>query len=115
MATFPSISPQYGVQKKSAPNKRVVRFADGYEHRILFGIDAHTNPKIYTLKFVVSETDADTIETFLDARALDNASFDFTPPGETSSSKFVCDAWTKSITFLNRATISTTFREVFEP
>ena len=36
MATFPSITPQYGVQKRSAPNKRVVRFADGYEHRILF-------------------------------------------------------------------------------
>ena len=77
MATFPSITPQYGVQKRSAPNKRVVRFADGYEHRILFGLDAHTNPKVYSLKFAVSETDADTIETFLDARALDQDSFDF--------------------------------------
>tara|TARA_R100000654_G_scaffold48883_1_gene75066 strand:+ start:51 stop:398 length:348 start_codon:yes stop_codon:yes gene_type:complete len=115
MATFPSISPQYGVQKKSAPNKRVVRFADGYEHRILFGLDAHTNPKVYSLKFEVPESDADTIETFLDARALDNASFDFTPPGESSASKFVCDSWNKSIPYLNRATITATFREVFEP
>ena len=115
MATFPSISPQYGVRKSSAPKKRVVRFADGYEHRVLFGLDAHTNPKIYTLKFAVSESDADTIETFLDARALDQASFDFTPPGEASAGKFVCESWNKSIPYLNRATITATFREVFEP
>ena len=115
MATFPSISPQYGVQKRSAPNKRVVRFADGYEHRVLFGLDAHTNPKIYTLTFEVSEADADTIENFLDARALDQASFDFTPPGEASAGKFVCDSWNKSIPYLNRAIITATFREVFEP
>ena len=115
MATFPAISPQYGVQKTSSPIKRVVRFADGYEHRILFGLDAHTNAKTYALRFVVSETDADTIETFLDARALDNASFDYTPPGEGSASKFVCDSWSKSIPYLNRATISATFRQVFEP
>ena len=39
----------------------------------------------------VSETQADQIEDFLDLRASEtNGSFDFTPPGETSSSKFVC-------------------------
>tara|TARA_Y100001963_G_C6738084_1_gene427416 strand:+ start:110 stop:679 length:570 start_codon:yes stop_codon:yes gene_type:complete len=82
MATFPSITPTYGQQKKSAPNTRTVRFADGYEHRILFGLAAHQNPKIYNFTFEVSETDADTIEGFLDSRANDSASFTFTPPGE---------------------------------
>ena len=115
MATFPSITPTYGVQKRSAPNTRTVRFADGYEHRILFGLPEHQNPKIYSLTFEVSETDADTIETFLDARANDTASFDFTPPGESSSSKFVCEGWNKSIPYLNRARVQATFREVFEP
>ena len=38
MATFPSIKPTYGQQKRSAPNTRTVRFADGFEHRILFGL-----------------------------------------------------------------------------
>ena len=115
MATFPSITPQYGVQKRSAPNKRMVRFADGYEHRILFGLDAHTNPKIYSLKFAVSETDADTIETFLDARAEDSASFDYTPPNESSAMKFVCKTWQKNMNYSNLADISATFIEVFEP
>jgi len=115
MATFPSITPKYGQQKRSAPNTRTVRFADGYEHRILFGIAEHQNPKIFNFTFEVSETDADTIETFLDARALDRASFDYQPPGEPSSYKFVCERWSKSIPYLNRATIQATFREVFEP
>nr|BAR24432.1 phage minor tail protein L [uncultured Mediterranean phage uvMED] len=113
MATFPSITPTYGLQKTSAPTVRTVRFGDGYEQRTSLGLNQ--NPKSYSLTFNVSETDADTIETFLDARAADSASFDFTPPGESSSSKFVCEQWDKSIPYLNRATIQATFREVFEP
>ena len=113
MATFPSITPTYGVQKRSAPNIRSVRYGDGYESRFTMGLNQ--NPKTYSLTFEVSETDADTIETFLDARAADFASFDFTPPGESSSSKFVCETWSKSIPYLNRATIQATFIEKFEP
>ena len=113
MATFPSITPTYGVQKRSAPNVRTVRYGDGFESRFTMGLNQ--DPKTYSLTFQVSETDADTIETFLDARAADFASFDFTPPGEGSSSKFVCEKWDKSIPYLNRATIQATFREVFEP
>ena len=90
-----------------------MQFGDGFEARVTFGLNQ--NPKVFSLTFEVSETDADTIETFLDARAADNDSFDFTPPGESSSSKFVCETWSKSIPYLNRATIQTTFRQVFEP
>ena len=115
MATFPSIAPKYGQQKRSKPLTRTVRFADGFEHRILFGLAEHQNPKIFNFTFEVSESDADTIETFLDARANDSASFTFTPPGEASASQFVCESWTKSIPYLNRARIQATFREVFEP
>ena len=113
MPNFPSITPTYGVQKRSKPNTKTVRLGDGYEHRLLFGLNQ--NPKIFNLTFEVSETDADTIETFLDARAVDSASFTFTPPGESSSSQFVCESWNKSIPYLNRARVQVTFREVFEP
>ena len=115
MATFPSIEPTYGQRKKSKPNTRTIRFADGYEHRLLFGLAQHQNPKEFNFTFEVSETDADTIETFLDDRANDSDSFTFTPPGEASSSQFVCESWNKSIPYLNRATIQATFRQVFEP
>ena len=113
MATFPSITPSYGIQKSSAPVVRKIQYGDGYETRLTYGLNQ--NPKTYNLTFQVSEADADTIETFLDARAADNASFDFTPPGEASSSKFVCEDWSKMIPYVGRATISCMFREVFEP
>ena len=115
MATFPDIKPTYGQRKKSQPLTRTIRFADGYKHRLLFGLAQHQNPKEFNFTFNVSETDADTIETFLDARANDSDSFTFTPPGESSSSEFVCETWNKSIPYNNRATIQATFREVFEP
>ena len=111
MATFPSITPTYGVQKKSQPNVRIAQFGSGYSQRTTFGINQ--NPKVYNLTFEVSETDADTIEDFLDARGgVEN--FDFTPPGDTSSSKYICRNWSKSIPYLNRATIQATFEQVFE-
>ena len=190
MATFPSFTPTYvGYSKKSAPVKRLIRFADGYEHRVLFGLASHQNPKTFSVQFNESEEDADVIEAFLDSRANDQESFTFTPPGEgisktgtysqsssttitvtitnhgiainetvtldftsgsatdgtfivataadqntftvTASSsgtnsgnvtatvsgakKFVCESWTKSIPYNNRAKLSCTFREVFEP
>ena len=111
MATFPSITPTYGIQKKSQPNVRIAQFGSGYSQRTTFGLNQ--NPKSYDLTFEVSETDADTIETFLDARGAVE-SFTFTPPGESSSAKFLCRQWSKSIPYLNRATITATFEQVFE-
>tara|TARA_R100000329_G_scaffold138730_1_gene120266 strand:- start:624 stop:977 length:354 start_codon:yes stop_codon:yes gene_type:complete len=116
MATFPSTpEPSYGLTKNSQPNTRIIRFADGYEHRINLGLSKHQNGKSYNLVWNnITETESDTLETFLDDRAEDRASFDYTPPNESTSYKFVCDSWTKKIDFPNRATISATFREVYE-
>ena len=114
MATFPDIKPTYGTRKNNAPVNRVIRLADGFEQRIVFGLAQNQNPKVFNFTFNVSETDSDTIETFLDARANDQDSFEYTPEGD-SERKFVCESWTKSIPYNNRATINATFREVFEP
>ena len=188
MATFPSITPTYGVRKKSNPRIRTTALGDGYEFRTLFGLPLNQDPKVYDLTFNVSETEADVIEGFLRSRVNDQASFTFTPPAEgftktgtyvqsgttitititnhgvgvgdvltidftsgatdgsyavassadantftvtaassatitetavsitlSGEGKFVCDSWSKSIPYNNRAIISTTFREVFEP
>ena len=113
MATFPSIDPDYGAQKASAPIVRKVQFGDGYEARPKHGIQQIQR---FGSSFVnLSEADSDTIETFLDARADDYASFDWSPPDESDTYKWVCEEWTKSIPFANRATIQATFRQVFEP
>ena len=114
MATFPDIDPDYNAQKNSAPRLRLIQFGDGYEQRLRFG--ENQNPKEWTLTFQnITEAQSDTIETFLDARADDGASFDWQPPGSSTSYKWVCPRWTKSIPFANLATINATFRQVFEP
>ena len=188
MATFPSITPTYGMRKTSKPKVRVSTLGDGYEFRTLYGLPLSQDPKVYDLTFNVSETDADVIEAFLRSRVNDQASFTFTPPAEgftktgtysqsgttvtisitshgvaigdvltidyTSGSatdgtfavassadantftvtaasaatnsgnvsitlsgagQYVCDSWTKTIPYNERAIINNTFREVFEP
>ena len=188
MATFPSITPTYGMRKKSNPRFRITALGDGYEFRTISGLPLTQDPKVYDLTFNVSETQADVIEAFLRSRVNDQASFTFTPPAEgfaktgtysqsgttvtisitshgvaigdvltidyTSGSatdgdfavvsvtnddaftvtaaasatnsgnvsitlsgagQYVCESWTKSIPYNERAIISTTFREVFEP
>jgi len=198
MATFPSITPTYGMRKKSQPKVRVTSLGDGYEFRALYGLPLSQDPKVYDLTFNVSETNADVIEAFLRSRVADQASFTFTPPAEGFSAKtgtfvqsdgsgsagtiitvtftnhgvaigdvltvdfssgptdgsyvvassadantftltsttadsalvtvatnvdftlsgagqYVCDSWTKTIPYNNRAIINCSFREVFEP
>ena len=114
MANFPSIEPSFPVRKISKPKTRTVRFGDGYEHRLLFGLNQ--NPKVFNLTWKnISETDSDTIETFLDARAVDSNSFTYTPPNEASAMQFKCPNWSKSMDYSNLATIKAKFVQVFEP
>lgn len=115
MATFPNYSPAYSATKKSDPKVRVTRFGDGYEQRVTFGIPGHMNPKEWSLTFNVRDADADVIEAFLDARAADAASFDWTPPKSNTSAKWVCNSWTREIMDVGVSRISATFRQVFEP
>ena len=111
MATFPSINPTYGASKRSRPRVRNVKFGDGFSQRLRYGLNQ--DPKQWNLTFEVSETDADTIESFLAARA-GAESFDCSPPDETETYKWICQDWSKSIPYLNRATITVTFQQVFE-
>ena len=114
MAVFPSIEPSYPVKKTSKPNTRTVTFGDGYEHRLLFGLNQ--NPKQFSLTWTnLTEADSDTIETFLDARAVDGESFTYTPPNESSAMEFKCPQWSKDMNYSNLATITATFVQVFEP
>ena len=120
MATFPgptttpsAPAPAYEASQQNSPKTRVSQMGDGYELRVNVGLNQ--NPKVWRLRWQnIKETDADTISDFLDDRASDGASFDWTPPDTTTSYKWVCDSWTKSIPYLNTATISATFRQVFD-
>ena len=112
--TFPSIEPVYGVSKTIEPFVTRTRFQDGYEQVIKFGLNI--NPKIFNLRFEnITEAQRDTIETFLEARALDRESFDWQPPASAVAYKWICLRWTKRIPYVNRASLNMTFEQVFEP
>ena len=103
MTSFPSISPTYGIKKISKPRIRTSVMGDGYEYRALFGLPNHQDPKQYDLTFNVSETESDVIEAFLNSRAFDNESFNFTPPAEgiSKTGTYARSASTVTITITN--------------
>jgi len=114
MATFPaSPAPSYDAEKRSRPAVRSVKFGDGYEQRLVYGLNQ--NPKAWSLSWQnITEADADTLETFLDARA-GQESFDWTPPDTSTSYKWICREWSKTIPYTGRANMSAVFEQVFEP
>lgn len=106
-------TPDFGAQKKSQPRVRTVKFGDGYEQRLAYGVN--TQPKIWTLRWsAASNSNADAIETFLEARAGVEA-FDWTPLQEATAYKFVCREWQREHQYADINTISATFEQVFEP
>lgn len=107
-------TPDFGAARKSQPAVRRVQFGDGYEQRLTFGLNQ--NPRIWDLTWTAkTNSDADAIEAFFDARAADNASFDWTPLDESSSYKWVVESWSRELRYANVNTINATFRQVFEP
>ena len=114
MATFPAITATYGAQQNSAPKVRTVQYGDGYEQRLTYGA-INNDPKSWSLNWAnITEANADTITAFLEARG-GKESFTWTPPDSSTAYNWVCSTWTKSIPYNGRASISATFRQVFEP
>lgn len=112
MATFPDIAPSYGATKRSQPKVRTVQFGDGFSQRLRYGLNQ--NPKVWRLTWEnITESESDTIEAFLDARG-GAESFDWSPIDDTETYKWVCQEWSKSVPYSDRATITATFQEVYE-
>jgi phage-related protein len=106
-------TPDFRASKKSEPAVRAVKFGDGYEQRLTFGLNQ--DPKEWDLTWTAKTTaDADAIEAFFDARA-GQESFDWAPLDDATPYKWVVASWTRTFDYANISTINATFREVFEP
>ena len=114
MATFPSITPQYATQETKNLDFERIKLGDGREQRLVFGLPANKRLINLTLTFNISTTDADTIDTFLDARFDDQENFDFTPPHHSSALKFICTRRSRTAVLNNRVIMNLTFEEVAE-
>ncbi len=112
MSTF-TWTPDFGASKKSKPSVTQVKFGDGYEQRIVQGLN--TNPAMWDVKFSLREDDeSNEIIDFLEARGA-SESFDWTPPLSDTEYKFVCREWGMSTDYHNKNTITAVFEQVFEP
>ena len=112
MANFPDIEADYGASKAAQPNVRVAQFGSGYSQRATFGIN--NDKKVWQLNWTNrTATDTNTIEDFLEARAGVEA-FDWSPPDETSTYKWICKSWQKTMPYSNLFNITATFEQVFE-
>jgi len=113
MAAFPIANPKYNYTITRQPAVNVISFGDGFEQRLTEGLNQ--NPITLNLKFDLSQTDSTTAINFLNARITDGASFTFLVPNENVTKNFVCLSYNTAIPFLNRVTLTCSFREVFEP
>ena len=113
MAAFPIANPKYNYTITRQPAVNVISFGDGFEQRLTEGLNQ--NPITLNLKFDLSQTDSTTAITFLNARITDGASFTFLVPNENVTKNFVCLSYNTVIPFLNRVTLTCSFKEVFEP
>ena len=113
MATFPStFEPDYGASKKAAPRVRRVQFGSGYSQRARFGIN--NDPKVWTLSWENrSSAQANDIEQFFEDRG-GFESFSWSPPDETTTYKWICVEWQKTMPYSNLFNITATFQQVFE-
>lgn len=112
MAAF-NYLPDFGAQVNYNPSAKRVKFGDGYEQRIKFGIN--NNPQVWNLKFQNRHnTETNNIDAFFRDREGVTA-FTWLPPRATQEIVVVCDSWSVEAVKYNLNTISATFRQVFQP
>ena len=115
MATFPSITPQFSTQETVTQDSLRIKLGDGYEQRFIKGLPANKRLLTIQAKFELSQTDANTINTFLDARFdAGMEAFDYTPSNR-STIKVKCVRRSESIPYLNRVSLNLTLEQVAEP
>ena len=115
MATFPNIVPEYSTQETVEQDSLRIKLGDGYEQRFVQGLPANKRLIILNQTFNVSTTDADTIDTFLNARFDDQANFDYIPPHHSSALKFICTKRSRTAIYNNRVRMNLIFEQVAEP
>lgn len=104
-----TFTPSFAASESSKPNTRVVRFNDGYEQRLSFGLQ--NDFKKWQLRFDYrSNEETNQIRAFLEARRGVDA-FAWTDPyGGTAY--YVCEEWSVEHAACNLNNIQATFREV---
>jgi phage-related protein len=103
--------PSFPATQVSQPNVRTVKFGDGYEQRLRYGL--RTDFKQWDVVFENrTDTERSEIVSFLTARAGVEQFNWTTPHGSTSA--FVCSEWTSELVACNLNTVRARFRQVID-
>lgn len=104
-------TPSYPATQISKPTVRRIKYGDGYEQRLRYGLNQDL--KEWDLVFDNrSDEERSEITAFLTARAGVEAFNWVTPFGTVGA--FVCDEWTSEHKACNQNTISARFRRVVD-
>jgi len=105
----PSVS---GYSEQFAPRVSKARFGDGYEQRVVDGINANPISVQVSCRFLTSSQKA-TLQAFLAAKGGWEA-FYYTLPSEASPRLFKCEQWSFSSVQASLWDIALTLEEVFD-
>ena len=114
LTTFPAIDPSLGTGKNIKFAIKKAQFGDGYSQRSSRGINDEV--AIWTMQFTnINNTDADTIEVFVQARGGTEA-FLWTPPFESVERQWTFDAesYDRKPNLVNSSNISFLIEENFD-
>jgi len=101
-----------GTYSQSGTTVTITCASHGFGIGDILGLDYTSGSATDGTFVVASEVDRDTFTVTAATVATNSGNVTITRSGE---GKFVCDSWTKTIPYNNRAIINCTFREVFEP
>lgn len=103
-----------GLKRASKHRVLTANFGDGYEQRVLDGIN--TKNDVFSLTFNNrSADDVNMLAAFFDAKAGTNFNFIVTDHAGDTSMKVVCDAYDISYDRESFHSLSCSFRRVYEP
>lgn len=112
MATLPFEPKVAGDSSNSVtPRTLKIDFGDGYNQRAADGIN--TNPEVWQLKWDLTGTNATTLIAFFKTHG-GHTSFDWTPPRETTSQKFIVNEWNVVPYGEQGAVITATIEQVYD-
>ena len=101
-----------GTYSQSGTTVTITISSHGFGIGDILTIDYTTGSATDGVFAVASEVDRDNFTVTAAASATNSGNVSITRSG---AGQFVCDSWTKTIPYNNRAIIKCTFREVFEP
>ena len=108
--TFPStIEPTIATQKQHQPRVKSIAFGNGYLQ--IAGDGINNNLEKWTISFILSDTDKQTVEDFFNTEGGYNY-FNWTSPENGATQKqYLCPSWSISSFGANKYQISCVFNE----